>query len=48
MLDKQCPICSNVLLQTPIAQGGTNYCVSCYDIEPTQNQVEEKPKKVTF
>ena len=42
MLDKQCPICSNVLLQTPAAQGGTNYCVSCYDMEPT----EEKPKKV--
>ena len=33
MLDKNCPICSTVLLQTPKLEGGVNYCVSCVDVE---------------
>jgi len=32
MLDKNCPICSTVYLQTPKSDGGVNYCVSCVDI----------------
>ena len=47
MLDKQCPICFNVLLQTPVAQGATQYCVSCIDLGAANATVKEPPKKVS-
>lgn len=47
MLDKQCPICFNVLLQTPAAQGATQYCVSCIDLGAATATVKEPPKKVS-
>ena len=33
MLDKSCPICGTVLLQTPMSEGGTKYCVGCIDVD---------------
>ena len=33
MLDKSCPICATVLLQTPMSEGGTKYCVGCIDVD---------------
>ncbi|CBY35586.1 unnamed protein product [Oikopleura dioica] len=42
MLDKYCPICSSILLQTPQAQGGTNYCVSCVDVAAEEAAAEAK------
>ena len=41
-LDKYCPVCSSILLQTPQAQGGVNYCVSCVDVAAEEAAVEAK------
>jgi uncharacterized Zn finger protein (UPF0148 family) len=47
MLDKQCSICATVLLQTPMAQGGTQYCVNCIDIESAVvNTQKNEPKQI--
>ncbi|CAG5088704.1 Oidioi.mRNA.OKI2018_I69.PAR.g11939.t1.cds [Oikopleura dioica] len=41
-----CPVCSSILLQTPQAQGGVNYCVSCVDVaaEEAAAQTKKQPK----
>ena len=33
MLDAMCPVCSAVLLQTPISEGGMKYCVGCMEVD---------------
>ena len=35
MLDKVCPVCSNVLLQKPLNMGGEQFCVSCTELAPS-------------
>ena len=49
MLDKSCPICGTVLLQTPMSEGGTKYCVGCIDVDGgnfSGYTVNEKPKVI--
>ena len=33
MLDAMCPVCSAILLQTPIGEGGMKYCVGCMEVD---------------
>jgi len=51
MLDAMCPVCSAILLQTPIGEGGMKYCVGCMEVDVVQTStlttVEKKPKTTT-
>jgi len=54
MLDAMCPVCSAVMLQTPISEGGMKYCVGCMEVDVVETstltkeaKIEKKPKTTT-